>query len=647
MNHKSVECGKNQMPSRDAVVRNVRSCILIALAISFLTVYLAFIANQSAYACDFNPTLSSTIIVQGGTITVTGDDTCGPPGGETVVFDFYATSSCPASGTPPGTYVGDEMQQLVTGQTTYTSTFQPLTGSGNPLPPGSYCIYAWSSSYPSGSDLPFTVTGAGPPAAAALTVSPSPQAIPQAQTATFDVDLTSGVPNTAYMFSVSGVAGAFTTNPVTTDATGAGNTQLVADATTPPTYCPGTYSFTVTATGGGGTASADGVLTVTQVGPSLQVTVSTDKTSYQKGDTVTVSLTVSRPAEGTVTVTGPSGGPMTYPFTATSAGTETVTTFTAQDIGSYSVSVQADDFCAGTTSGQATFQVTPNTYDATISLSGIPANVSAGLEVDGQSQGTLQGSAPKTLTFPIGSTHTVTVDQYVAGASGVRYYCAQNSWTASGTGNNAFTYQTQYQLSVSVNPAGVTQVSGGGWFNIGNSAQTSQAPQTVPGPTGVQYVFENWVVDGVTQTGNQITVPMNGPHTAVAQYNTQYLLTINSPNGLGNPQGEGYYDAGSTAEFSVTSPVGYLIQQAFVQWQGDFTGTSPQGSITMDGPKTINAVWATSYMNLYIAGGAGAALIVIAAAFGMHRRKQSGPGNRPPTNGRAEPQTTRRSLDAW
>jgi len=456
-----------------------------------------------------------------------------------------------------------------------------------------------------------------------LTVSPSPQTIPQAQTATFNVGLTSGVPNTAYTFSVSGVGGAFTTNPVMTDATGAGSTQLVADATTPPTYCPGTYSFTVTATGGGTTVSGDGVLTVTQVGPPLQVTVSTDKTSYQKGDTVTISITVSRPAEGTVTVTGPSGGPMTYTFTSSSAGTGTVATFTAQATGSYSVSAQADDFCAGTTTAQANFQVNPNTYDVSVSLSGLPAQYSAALHVDGQSQGTVQGSAPQPLAFPIGTTHTVTVDQYVAGANGVRYYCAQNSWSVSAAGSNTFSYQTQYQLSVSVNPSGVTQVSGGGWFNSGDTAQTSQAPQTVPGAAGMQYAFQNWVVDGVAENGKEITVTMNGPHTATAQYKTQYLLTVNSPNGLGNPQGGGYYDSGSTAQFSVTSPVGYLIQQVFVQWQGDFTGTSPQGSITMGGPKTINAVWATSYTNLYLAGGAVAAVIVIVAAFGLYRRKQS------------------------
>jgi len=113
----------------------------------------------------------------------------------------------------------------------------------------------------------------------------------------------------------------------------------------------------------------------------------------------------------------------------------------------------------------------------------------------------------------------------------------------------------------------------------------------------VQYSFKNWNVDGLTQSRNQISVTMNGP-SGVAIYATQYLLTVNSPGGLGNPQGADYYDAGSTAQFSVTSPVGYLVQQVFVQWHGDYAGTSPQGSITMEKPFTKTAVWSTSYKQL-------------------------------------------------
>jgi hypothetical protein len=193
------------------------------------------------------------------------------------------------------------------------------------------------------------------------------------------------------------------------------------------------------------------------------------------------------------------------------------------------------------------------------------------------------------------------------------------------SGSYSFNYQTQYQLTIATNPSGIAQVGAGGWFNAGATTQTGQAPQAIPGGTGTQYAFVNWTVDGTTQSGTQISVTMNGPHNAVANYNTQYLLTVNSPSGLGNPQGSGYYNAGSAAQFSVTSPEGYLIQQVFVEWQGDYTGTSPQGSVTMNGPKTVNAVWTTSYTNAYIAGAAGIALIIIVVVLAM-RRRRSGKG---------------------
>jgi hypothetical protein len=361
----------------------------------------------------------------------------------------------------------------------------------------------------------------------------------------------------------------------------------------------------------------------------LLVSLSSDKAAYVEGDTITILITVNRPAEGTLTVMPPSGVPSSIPFHTLYPKTIFKTLTATQPYGTYTVTVKADDYCNSYNYASITFVVGPSTYAVSIQLSGVAQQYSANILVDGQHQGSVNGSETTTLSFPIGTTHNVTIDQYVAGASGVRYYCAQNSLIVSSPGSYSFSYQTQYQLTISTGPPGIAQVGNGGWFNAGASAQTGQAPQLVPGSTGVQYVFINWVVDGAAQSGTQISVPMTGPHNATAEYKTQYLLTVKSPNGLGNPQGGGYYDAGSTAQFSVTSPEGYLIQQVFVQWQGDYTGTSPQGSITMNGPKTVNAVWTTSYTNVYLACGALIALLIIAAAFTMRRRRAPPPETKP------------------
>src|SRR5208283_3549194 len=392
-------------------------------------------------------------------------------------------------------------------------------------------------------------------------------------------------------------------------------------------YCPGTYSFTVTATENdvNGTmidsGSGSGSLNVVQVGPALTATVTTDKSTYTIGDTVNIQMAVNRPAEGTLSITPPSGPPAVFNYVFAGPTYTLARSFAAQVTGRYIVNLQTDDFCSGSNSAVAYFDVSPNTYQISVSLSGLPPQISAGIQIDGQGSGTIAGSEIKSLSFPISSTHTVTVDQYVPGNTGARYFAAQNSWTVSSSGSHTFNYQGQYMFTVGTNPNGITQVSGGGWYNAGSTVQTGTATSTLPGSSGTQYAFQSWQLDGVAQTGNPISVTLDKPHTAIATYQTQYQLTITSP--YGNPQGAGWYAAGSTATFSVSSPSGILIQQTFVQWQGDYVGTSTQGTIVMDGPKTVQATWSTSYTQLYIALGA-IALIAVAIILVRKRRSDGG-----------------------
>jgi len=457
--------------------------------------------------------------------------------------------------------------------------------------------------------------------------STSSQPTQQGNLATYSIDVAWGFPSVSFSLALSGLPGgakySFSANPTTTTASLHATSTLTIDTDSLALYCPGSYSFTVTATSGPNVGTSPSTaLTVALVGPPLLVSVSTDKPTYQVGDVISIFVTLTRPAKGALQITGPSGfSPLTFSFHQLSPFNGVARTLTAATIGTYTVSLAADDYCGGYGSAQATFAVNPNTYDVAISLSGVPSQYSSTLQVDGQQQGTIQGTQTKTLTFPISSTHTVMVDQYVNGTTGVRYYASQNSWSVSSTDSYTFNYQTQYQFNVVTDPSGVTPTTGGGWCNEGQSVQTNQAPPTVAGPSGTQYAFKNWELDGANQSSNPLTVTMDKPHTAVAQYSTQYQLVVDSPGGLGNPQGAGYYDAGSTATFSVTSPVGFLVQQVFVQWQGDYTGTNTQGSVVMDKPKTVHAVWTTSYIPLI-------AIIVVALAIVagiLFWRKRKGP----------------------
>jgi hypothetical protein len=467
-----------------------------------------------------------------------------------------------------------------------------------------------------------------------VSVSPTSQSVPQGNSAAYTVSLSLAMANASYSLTLSGLPSgqySFSTNPIVIGNVigGAGSSSLTIPTTTAPgLYCPGTYPFTVTASSSSpsDSGSASGVLNVIQVGPPLTVTVSTDKTAYHVGDKITITVSVNRPAEGRLIIAPPTGNPTIIQASFSGPTFSIVKTMTAgQPIGQYTVSFQADDYCGYSTSAIAYFNVSPNTYDVSVSFSGLPPQVPVGVQVDGQSEGTMLGSEIKTLTFPINTVHNVTVDPYVAGTTGVRYYCGQNSWSVSSSTSRTFTYQTQYLFTVTTNPNSVTQVSGGGWFPAGTSVQTSQAPPKISGGAGTQYTLKGWQVDGTPQSGNPLTITLDGPHTATATYTTQYQLTVDSQ--FGNPQGAGYYNAGSAAQFSVTTPSGFPVQQIFVRWEGDYNGTSAQGSITMDRPHIVHAVWSTSYLPLI-------GIVVVAAAIVgglLFWRSRRGGGGTPET----------------
>jgi len=457
-----------------------------------------------------------------------------------------------------------------------------------------------------------------------VSISPGNQSVPQGTSATYTVSLSGGAATSFYL-TASGLSGSgtFSPNPVATPpggGSGSGTTTLsIVTTAAPGLYCPGTYPFTVTATNATDgslpsppgaqnpeTGTATATLTVVQVGPPLSVSIATDKPTYTVGDTVTIFISANRPAQGRLTISPPTGAPSVFDYQLISSSYSITKTLVASSIGHWTLSFQANDYCSGLSSAQASFDVSPNTYDVSISLNGVPTQYSAGIQVDGQSQGTIGGGQIQKLTFKLNTSHMISVDQYVPGEVGVRYYCAQNTLNVSSTGSFTFSYQTQYEFTVETDPSGITQVGGGGWFPAGTQVQTTQAPQVVPGGSGTQYAFKGWQLNGTPQTGNPLSITLDKPYTATAKYSTQYQLIVDSS--YGNPQGSGFYDAGTPAQFSVTTPSGFPIQQVFVQWQGDYTGTSPQGSITMDKPHTVTAVWTTSYIPLI-------AIIIVAAAI--------------------------------
>lgn len=157
-----------------------------------------------------------------------------------------------------------------------------------------------------------------------------------------------------------------------------------------------------------------------------------------------------------------------------------------------------------------------------------------------------------------------------------------------------YTPNPVYQVSVTSNPAGL-QVVGGGQYCKNQVAQVA-VPSTVIGAgTGTRYVFLGWSGDysGSSAVG-QLTV--SGSMNVVANFKTQYLLTVNSENG--HASGSGWYDAGISAYATLDATVvdgatGSRVE--FKGWTGDSTGQNLPTIIPMSGPKTVIASWKPQY----------------------------------------------------
>jgi hypothetical protein len=155
----------------------------------------------------------------------------------------------------------------------------------------------------------------------------------------------------------------------------------------------------------------------------------------------------------------------------------------------------------------------------------------------------------------------------------------------------------QYYLTVYVEPPDAAFISGEGWYDEGSNV-ILDAPDYVLKSAGVRYMFNHWVLDGIQNMANSITVIMNANHTVIAYYTLQYYLAVLSPYGVTG--GEGWYDANTIAYATLDVGVidhGNNTRRMFASWGGDAYGYHfiQSEEIFMDKPKTAMAAWKTQY----------------------------------------------------
>jgi hypothetical protein len=141
-------------------------------------------------------------------------------------------------------------------------------------------------------------------------------------------------------------------------------------------------------------------------------------------------------------------------------------------------------------------------------------------------------------------------------------------------------------------------------------------------------VFNGWSVDGsLNQAGSTLSLQMNAPHTVIAQYNQQYYLTVQSQQGVAS--GSGWYEAGSSAQISVSTPPSPMFGANYVfnGWVGSIQSQSQSTTVPMNEPMIVTATWRTDYTVLYITIAAMIGVIAVGtwAVYSTRHRKEPKP----------------------
>lgn len=218
-------------------------------------------------------------------------------------------------------------------------------------------------------------------------------------------------------------------------------------------------------------------------------------------------------------------------------------------------------------------------------------------------------SAPPAFTWAPGSVHDLTILSLLYTESGTR--CVFTSWndgdtsvsrTISHGGVYTANYKTQHQLLIE---SAYGKPEGQGWYDAGSTATISVT--SIEEPT-TRHIFTGWSGDYSGDTA-VASVIMDSAKVVTANWRTEHLLTIESA--YGEPEGQGWHESGSTVTISVPPSGGLIIRQVFTGWTGDFAGTAPTTTLTMNAPMAVTANWRIDYTRLYMLIG----LIVLIAAI--------------------------------
>ncbi len=179
-------------------------------------------------------------------------------------------------------------------------------------------------------------------------------------------------------------------------------------------------------------------------------------------------------------------------------------------------------------------------------------------------------------------------------------------------------WRLQFYLQIAHHEGSVDQQSQ--WADEGTTIVINANPVLNQIANVSRLVFAGWS-GSVTSLNPRVNVLLDQPKSLGTNWKKQFYLSIASP--YGKPSGEGWHEENSTATVFLASPVGFLVQQRFARWTGDFASTSLEADVVMDSPKTLIAEWTTDYTQLLVVAGSMVGVLggVLVLRMQKHGRK--------------------------
>ncbi|MEM2840459.1 MAG: CFI-box-CTERM domain-containing protein [Candidatus Bathyarchaeia archaeon] len=231
----------------------------------------------------------------------------------------------------------------------------------------------------------------------------------------------------------------------------------------------------------------------------------------------------------------------------------------------------------------------PTPYTVTVKIQGLPSTYSTTLQVDGTVKGTVQGGGTATLTFDMGTTHTIQVDSYVNVSSTERYHASPNIQVVTSEATVTFTYLRQVYILFQQNGSGkpvpatidgtIYTLPVSFWWTSGSNHSFTYAGNLTDETT--RYLL--------VEVSSRSPLTVTDPLTVTGLYKTQYMLNISTiPSGLIQINGSGWYDSRSKVTLTAPPLSGYTFKAWMVD--GSETTSNPV-EVTMDAPRVAVAIY--------------------------------------------------------